>query len=172
MLDTILENTKWRYRGLWYLNKENESRDPSVLSEQDRFRTVNLPHGPLLDIALLDQVVEKMKDTFISRKQSGKDGYIYLLSHILMHEDGTRFHGQNGTGRKEVHRYYYNPKQKIRIRCDELDPFIMNEVRERFSNVAQFDEMVEAAIRRRQAQLPKIESDIREAEREIEDLEV
>jgi DNA invertase Pin-like site-specific DNA recombinase len=163
MLDSMLHNVKWRYRGLWPANKESVGSDQDSLPESKRYQVVKLPHGSLLPEKLLDAVEAKTADTRQNRKQCGKDGYVYLLSHSLYFEDGSKFTGQIG---KNL-RYYYNQKNKIRLRGDDLDPFILKEVKQRFLDHEKFEAMVQAAIKRRQIELPSVERRIAELERQL-----
>jgi DNA invertase Pin-like site-specific DNA recombinase len=38
MVDYVLENSKWRYRGLWYANKENKNLDQNSLPENQQYQ--------------------------------------------------------------------------------------------------------------------------------------
>ncbi len=164
-LDIILENVRWRYRGLWYANKGNKDADSVNLPESRRYQIVKLPHGPVVDSKLLDSVQEKINDTYLTKKKSGKDNHVYLLSHILKFEDGTPFSGQPGKGLQ--YRYYYNKKNKIRIRCDEIEPFIIREIRQEFGSDDRFSAMVESAIKRRQTELPKVVYQIKSVQKRL-----
>lgn len=169
ILDSMLHNVRWRYRGCWYANLENKGIESGALPESKRFQTVELPHGPLLDKKLLDEVQSKIDDTRKNHKQSGKDGYVYLLKHFLFHEDGSRFQSEPSKGRQ--YRYYLNKKNKLRLRCDKFDPLIINEVKQSFAESKRFKELVEKSIRQRQSELPKIEGQIRGAEKELVEID-
>jgi DNA invertase Pin-like site-specific DNA recombinase len=169
ILDTVLRNVRWRYRGLWYVNLENQHVDPELLPEPERFLEVELPHGSLIDIKLLDAVEEKLADTHKKNKQSGSDNFIYLLSHVLYYEDGTKFSGQAGKGR--AYRYYFNKENNIRIRHDEIDKIVVKDIRQYFLDQKQFSVMVENAVKLRQAELPKIDQHIRNLTKQLERLE-
>lgn len=171
MLDTILENVKWRYRGLWYINKENEGLDNEFLHETEVFRTVDLPHGPLIDEKLLDQVQDKINTTWSKKKKTGKNGYTYLLTNVLFFEDGTSFSGELGKGRNQDYRYYRNYKHNIRIRCDEIDKVITMRIKSYFSNNQHFEQLVAEAIRKRQSDLPKIERELKSSIKKLAGLE-
>ncbi len=88
MLEILLANVSWRYRGLWYVNKENQSADERLLPDSKRFQIVQLPHGQLLENKLLESVENKLSQQAKARKRTGKDGYTYLLSGILKTHDG------------------------------------------------------------------------------------
>ena len=167
-IDTIMENVRWRYRGLWYANKDNKDADTSILPESRHYQLVKLPHGPVIDAELLDAVQNKLDETYTKKNQSGKNNHIYLLSHVLVYEDGTHFSGQPGKGLQ--YRYYYNKQHKIRIRCDEIEPFVMHEVKIEFESDERFSTLVEDAIKRRQSELPKVESQIRQIQKRLKDL--
>lgn len=158
ILDIMFENVKWRYRGIWYANKENEHADPDTLPESKRYQIIKLPHGPLLDEDLLDRVQTKIDDTYAKKKKTGSNGWVYLLSHLLVYEDGSPFSGQPGKDRQ--YRYYYNRRNNIRIRCDEIDPIIIGRIKSYFKGNQVFPKLVERAIRQRTSELPKIEAEI------------
>jgi site-specific DNA recombinase len=172
MLDIIIQNVKWRYRGLWYINKGNEAADPEYLSEAEKFKTIKLPHGPLIDVKLLDQVQDKINDTWVKKKRAGKNNYIYLLTNVLYHEDGTSFSGELGKGRNQDYRYYRNYCHNVRIRCDELSKVIVARVKRYFSDNELFESMVKDAIKKRQAGLPKIDREIKSILKKLSDLEI
>lgn len=169
LIDSTLENAQWRYRGRWCANPENKGQAPELLPPSHRYQIVSLPHGPLLDANLLDAVESKLADTHAKKKRSGKDDYAYLLSHLLFFEDGSRFTGQPGKSRE--YRYYHNRKHDIRVRCDHLDPFITQRLKAGLSDSKRFEELVEAAIKRRQAALPKVEAELSRVRRELKDLQ-
>ncbi len=166
MVDGVIDHAKWRYRGLWYANRENRDKDIKLLPPSKQFQIVKLPHGPLIDEKLLDQVEAKLADTKKHKKKSGSDDYIYLLSHILFYEDGSNFSGQCAKNRE--YRYYHNRKNDQRIRCDEIHPVIIKRVKNYVTGFPEFNELVEAAILRRQIELPKIESQIHAIERDLQ----
>ncbi len=172
MLDIMLENVKWRYRGLWYANGDNRDLDQDLLPESKRYQVIKLPHGPLIrDKVLLDSVEEKLTATFKHKMRAGKDNYVYLLSHLLYQEDGSRFYGQPGNGRNKCYRYYYNDKHKLRVHCEELDKVVVNKIKATILDDSQFREMVKDATKRRQANLPALEEKIRDQEKVVADLE-
>ncbi|MBI2601911.1 MAG: recombinase family protein [Deltaproteobacteria bacterium] len=158
-LDIMFENLSWRYRGLWEANRENKDKDAETLPENKRYQIVNLPHGALLEEDLLDQVQEKLADTYKKKKKSCVDNHTYLLSGILFFEDGTRFSGQPAKERQ--YRYYYNKENKVRIDCSRLERHVKALVRENFSSIERFQRMVEDGIRRLHSDVPKIEARIR-----------
>ena len=79
--------------------------------------------------------------------------------------------GQSGNGRNQTYRYYWIKENKIRIKCEELDKFIVDETKHRFQDNVSFDHMVEDAFKRRQLELPKVEKEINRLKREIVRLE-
>lgn len=160
MLDIIFNNVRWRYRGLWRVNEDNKDVDDSTLPEFKRYQLVKLPHGPLLDEELLNQVQAKIDDTKAKRKKSGKDGYIYLLSRILYYEDGTPFTGESA--KSGEYRYYYNGKHKIRLMCNEIDKLILSRIKEYLTNEDEFERLIAEAVKRGQDQLQKADDEIHE----------
>lgn len=169
MIDTIIENAKWRYRGLWHANKENENRDPGELPEMKRFQIVKLPHGPLIDENLLDKVEEKLADSHKKRKRSGKEGRIYLLSHILYFEDGSSYYG--GPGKSRQYFYYYCKGPGPNLRCDELEKIVIERVKTYFKGNDIFARLVENAVKKRISELPKIDHEISRIQKELKDLD-
>lgn len=124
-----------------------------------QYQLVKLPHGPLIkDVQLLDAVTSKLEDTYAKNKKSGKNDYVYLLSHILFHEDGTRFSGQPAKELK--YRYYYSKTQKIRIHCDELDKEVISRIKKTMLDDETFKNMIEVAVSQRNAELPKLHDQI------------
>jgi DNA invertase Pin-like site-specific DNA recombinase len=169
MIDTVIENAQWRYRGLWYANRENKDQDSKLLTPSKQFQTVKLPHGPLINETLLNEVQAKLKDTLAKKKKSGKDDYIYLLSHVLFYEDGSGFSGQCAKNRE--YRYYHNRKNDLRIRCDEIHPVVIKRIKTYLVGHPEFNERVEAAVLRRQTELPRLESRLSDIARKIKKID-
>jgi len=162
----LLDNCKWRYRGLWPANKENKDKDQESLPENKRYQIVKLPHGPLLNKTLLDKVEEKLKETYDTKKRIGKDNYVYLLSKILEYEDGTLFHGAYGKG--GLYRYYYNDANRIRIRCDILDNLLWEKIKAFFLSTKDFHKKIKKAYRYLEDIFPALQEQIAALELEIE----
>ena len=169
MIDTIIDNAKWRYRGLWHANKDNEHKDPSDLPETKRFQLVELPHGPLIEEKLLDKVEEKIADTYAKRKRSGKDGRIYLLSHILQFEDGSTYYG--GPGKDRRYYYYYCKGSGPNLPCDEIEKIVIDRIKAYFTGNDIFTRLVEDAVKKRIGELPKIDHEIGRIQKELRDLD-
>jgi len=93
VLDGVLENIDWRYRGLWRIDLDKSYKGQSALPTDQNQMIVKLPHGPIVDEKLLDQVRDKMNRTKKRPIKSGRNGYVYLLSDRLVYEDGTKFQG-------------------------------------------------------------------------------
>lgn len=169
ILDTVIENVKWRYRGLWYVNKENKNIDDQSLPDYKQYREIHLPHGAIVDIKLLDAVQAKVADTYTKKKKTGVNDYTYILSHVLYYEDGSNFSGQVAKNRE--YRYYHNRANNIRVRCDEIDPIIVDRAKAYFLNEDTFQIMVKNAVKRQEIELPKIEAEISKLQKEYRDLE-
>ncbi len=169
LVDSVIENAKWRYRGLWYANKENEHRDPSELPETKRFQIVELPHGPLIEDKLLSQVEHKLADTFENRKRSGKDGRIYLLTHILQYEDGSTYYGGSAKGRQYF--YYYSKGEGPNIQCEDIEKVVIDRIKAYFKGSEIFAKLVENAVKKRIEELPKIDHEITRIQNELHDLD-
>lgn len=169
VITNVLNNCKWRYRGLWYANKENVDADPLSLPESKRFQLVKLPHGKLIDEKLLDQVVDKVADTYDKRKRSGKNNYTYLLTNVLVFEDGSKFGGQPAKDRQ--YRYYHNRKHNIRIRCDEIDPIVTKKIKDYLKNTSKFEDILKKALKDRFDQIPKVDARIRGVKSQLLELQ-
>jgi DNA invertase Pin-like site-specific DNA recombinase len=167
-LTIILENARWRYRGLWFANKENEHEDQADLPENKRYQHVELPHGPLLEVELLDAVDQKLKDTYDKKKRSGKDGRIYLLSHILEYEDGSKYSG--GPGKDRQYFYYYTKGPGPNIRCEAIEEIVIERIKGYFKGNDIFKKLVESALKKREADLPKIDRQISLIEKELAEI--
>ena len=167
MLDGVIENVKWRYRGQWRIDLEKHYRGQSALPSTEKNLIVKLPHGPVIDEKLLDQVQEKLDRCARKPIKAGKDGHIYLLTGVLTSDDGTRFQGQPG---KDI-RYYFNPANKRRIRCEELDRAVITEVKKQVFDDTRFKELVTASVKRRQVDLPKVEEEIRASQRSLTEID-
>lgn len=154
-LSIILENTKWRYRGLWRINlSKKDHPEPEKLPVSERFKEIPLPHGPLLDISLLDRVQEKMQSTYDLKKRVGKDNHVYILSSLLQTSEGARFAGQPAKDLR--YRYYYCSSVKRRIRCDEIEPLVIERLKGFFLDDEVFAKMAEKAAQRRDLGLPTL----------------
>lgn len=163
-LEQILFNCRWRYRGLWLANRENQDEDSTDLPDSQRYQTVSLPHGQLIDSALLDDVQRILDDPDRQKKRSGKDEYVYLLSHLLFYQDGTKFTGALAKG---TYRYYHNAKRRLRIHCDPLNAAVEDALKENLLNHRCFMELVDDAHKRRSEQLPQLNTQIEEHEKEL-----
>ena len=167
MLDGVIENVKWRYRGQWRIDLDRHYKGQSALPTAEKQIIVKLPHGPVVDAKLLDQVQERL-DKFARKPiKAGKNGYVYLLTGLLVAEDGSHYQGQPG---KNI-RYYFNQSKKLRIHCEDLDKVVVSEIKKLVLDDSHFTELVTASIKRRQVALPKAEDEIRSAQRSIADLE-
>lgn len=164
MLEQILENVRWRYRGQWFANRENQDEDTLDLPESRKYQTVSLPHGQLIDATLLDNVQRILDDPDRKYKRTGKDEYVYLLSHLLYYHDGTKFTGAIGNS---TYRYYHNSKRKLRIHCDPLNAAIEEALQQHLLNPQRFSELLDVAHERRSQQLPALETQIEECQREL-----
>ncbi len=167
-IDTIIRNTKYRYRGLWEANCANKDADQDYLSEFQKYQLVKLDHGPVLELELLNAVVQKLETTKTENKKSGTNDYVYLLSGCLFSQDGTKFAGEGAKG--GLHRYYYNRSNGARIRCDDFDAFILETIKKQFFEDDKFMTMVRSAIRARQSMLPAVENELKQLYTELSEI--
>jgi DNA invertase Pin-like site-specific DNA recombinase len=170
-LDTIFENVRWRYRGLWYANKDNEGKDPEELPENKRFQIVELPHGPLIDQDLLKKVEEKLADTYAKKKREGKENRVYLLSHLLEYEDGSKYYGGPAKGRSQYYYYYYSKGGGPNLKCSEIEEVVIDRIKSYFKGNEIFNRLVANAVKKRITEVPKIDHQIIFLKRELEELE-
>ena len=166
-LNKVFENAHYRYRGLWPLNKKNKNEDQEDLEPSKRFQLVELPHGPLVDIELLDTVLEKLEDNYSSKKKRAK-GIVYLLTTLLEYEDGSTFTGQPAKQRQYF--YYYNRQNDVRIRCDELDKLIMKRMKEYLKKSDIFKELISKAQKKKSLNIPSINKVIRETRSKLDQI--
>lgn len=166
-LTIILENARWRYRGLWPANRDNKEKDPGSLPENKRYTEVKLPHGPLLDIDLLDKVAYKIGASRTNIK-SGSDSYTYMLSGILKDEQGNSFTGQHGKG--GTYRYYYNRISKQRLHCEDVDKVVCSAIKEHILSEEKFRELIKKGYQEFRKKLPDFDhriSELQELEAKI-----
>ncbi len=164
-IEYVLKNAETRYRGIWHANHQNRDKDQNQLPSSHKYQEVILPHGPLIDVKILDEVSEKIKDTHEKKKRSGAEDYTYLLSHILVHEGGSRFQGQCAKDRQ--YRYYHNREKNIRLRCEETDQIIIKRLKSYLRDDHQFGALVENALRQRDTAIGEIEREIKLKQREV-----
>ena len=167
-LTTILENTKWRYRGLWRVNEENKEIPIEHLPESEQYQQVKLPHGAILPLELLDKVASKLADTYDKKKRSGK-GHTYMLSHILEFEDGSKFRGESA--KSGQHRYYRNKKNGISIPIKSLDDVIFERVKLYIKNSRQFERLLRKSMEIQSEKLPVVKSHISSIEIQLKKLD-
>lgn len=167
MIDGVLENIGSRYRGKYTVDLADSYKGQTVIQTAERYITVDLPHGPVIDEDLLNQAQAKLDECKRHPIKAGKNGYIYLLSHLLEHEDGTKYQGQPG---KNI-RYYYNPHVKLRVQADDIDKVIIAEIKKLVADDDKFKSLVTESIKRSLPTLQKVESEIKTVQKSIIDLE-
>ncbi len=166
VIDGVLKNVGSRYRGLYKADLETHYKGQTVAHTTDRYIKTTLLHGPVVDEKLLDQVQAKLDSCARKPIKAGKNGYVYLLSDNLVHEDGSRYNGQAG---KDI-RYYWNQKQRLRIHCDAIDELVIKEIKSHVADNDRFKKLVEDAVKRRQVDLPKVDDEIRLVQKTLTEL--
>ena len=166
-LNRMIENCEWRYAGKWYVNIENRELNQDELNEDEKFKIVDLPHGAVLPETLRAAVLEKHRRTKKHIK-SGKDREFYLLSGLLVAEDGSNYSGQQA----KYKRYYYNSQIKDRIQVEIIEPIIEKELQDHITNQDKFIELVEQTIKTREGELPQIDLELRQIKKKLDGLEV
>lgn len=167
-LASVLWNSKLRYRGIWEANKENKELNQECLPDHKKYQIVKLPHGPLLEIPLLDAVakkMEKIKENTRRHPYKSCKNYIYLLSGILIYEDGSFFNGEST--KKGKYRYYINLTQRIRVECSHLDKMIIEHVKKFFAENDTMKELLMQGLRGLQQSLKEINRNIKTLEEQV-----
>ncbi len=151
--DLMFKMVKHRYRGVWPITNN--------LGQQ---QLAQLPHGPVVSEELLNKVEEKLAQQQ-ERKRWAGNSYVYLLTTLLSHEDGSNFTGQPAKQRQ--YRYYHNKSNGIRIRCDELDGLVLKRLNEYLSNDEHFSSLVTKAMTKKSDDIPNYKSKIHKLEKEL-----
>ncbi len=176
-IEYMILNAEWRYRGLWHYNIENRDLDQSKLSDKDKFRLIELRHGAVVEIDLLDRVLAKFKEAAKKKKRTGKANYTYLVTDLLSDEEGNSFK-VDSTKNIETdvrHRYYKNTATRETIHADKIHEMTFRRVEEYFKNeelleqiMSEFDKKektgiapIDATIRKMKAKLIEIEEEER-----------
>jgi DNA invertase Pin-like site-specific DNA recombinase len=121
--DLMFKMAFYRYRGEYPINLKEFEKQISGKAPEKKCEMVKLPHGPVIDLALLDKVATILTTQRPGLRASEKS-YTYILSGILFSKDNHRFQGQPGKG--DTYRYYYNPVKKHRVSCEDLDKKIFS----------------------------------------------
>lgn len=153
----IFSMVKHRYRGLW-----------PIIDSSGKEQLAKLPHGPILDESLLDKVEERLTQQ-AERKRWVGNSHVYLLTTLLVHEDGSNFTGQPAKQRQ--YRYYCNKKNKIRIRCEEIDDLVLRRLNEYLSNDSHFKSLVEKSKAQQSNSIPLIKARIAKLERDMKKID-
>ena len=175
VLDNAVKNCTWRYVGRWYANLENKDKDPASLQDFEQYTEVDLPHGQILPQELIERVLEKQKALSSKVRQTGSQGYVYLLSSILVDENMNEFKGEVARGKGGQYRYYRNLKTNQRLRVEEVDSLVMTTLRSYLANDQVFQSAVELALSnadKRKAELKLELSSIEGRLRTLENKEV
>lgn len=161
----ILYNSKWRYKGLWPANRENQYKDQEFLDDNKKYQIVKLDHGPLIKEELLDRVQEKLKSVYETKKRSGLNNHVYLLSGLLQATDKSRYHGVSA--KKGTYRYYYNKKANILLECEKYDNLIRKEVVKYFTSDGGFQKKIKKVYKELYKKIPEINKRIDEKKKEL-----
>lgn len=118
-IKTLLTNK--RYIGKWERNRKNKSKKESKLMPYERYAEVDLPHGCLIDLELWNLVQEKVKRIGGNKLRDKATRRVYVLSKLLVYDDGSSFSGSCNWGSISQHTYYRNEKHNIRISAELLE---------------------------------------------------
>lgn len=155
-----------RYRGLYPSNLKNFDLFITGKSEEENYQIVTLPHGPVVSLELLDKVHEKLKHT-PNKVRGNKRGFVYPLSGLLFSASGVRFQGQ--PGKDLSYRYYFDPVNKTRVRCDEIETSIFDCLKNYLSDKSKLEGLVKRSSAKRIDRLRELEVEIKEVNRKIEE---
>lgn len=159
-LNSLLNCVKYRFRGVWPLNKESSLKSGGCVD----VKTVKLPHGRIIDEELLNSVEQKM-DMVRSHKRGRGKGESYLLSSLLEYEDGTTFTGQPAKDRQYF--YYYNRANSIRVSCNEIDEELISRFMEYLSEHGKFSDLISKAMNEKLKTLPGIKRRIQDLKTQL-----
>lgn len=156
--DLMFKMIHSRYRGVYPTNLKNfDELITGKIDEQD-YELVELPHGPVISLELLDKVTNKLKNSNNKIRSNQRGGYVYPLSGLLFSKNGKRFQGQPGKGVQ--FRYYFNPEDKVRVRCEEIESKIFNRFKEYLKDEKQLKKLVSSTQARRKDKDEKYELEI------------
>ena len=162
MIEYVLRNAKWRYRGLWYANKENKDHEtPESLPENLRYREIDLKYKPVIDIGLLDKVVAKLENTKKNHKKTGTEKYTYLLANLLFDDAGNPFKGESTNKNGERYRYYRSATTGFRIHADKIHKTIERRVEEYLQNETVLVQILKEFSQKESNALPTVDAELR-----------
>jgi DNA invertase Pin-like site-specific DNA recombinase len=172
-LINLLTNT--RYIGKWHLNKENKTIEQDSLPEHRRYHEIDLPHGTLIPLDLWVSVQKTIAETTGNMGKINRVTRIYPLSGgILKLSDGSTFKGTAGTGSGKDSRcyYYYNEKNKIRVRCEIFEDNIKEVVGKIINNSPELQKAIIIAGKETQDNIQIIAERVEEAKRAVSRKEI
>ena len=165
-IKAMLLNT--RYIGKWYRNKHNKEKRQHKLMPYDRYVEVSLAHGRVIDQQLWDQVQVKIKR--MNGLKSKGMVRCYPLSGLLQYEDGSTFVGSSAWGATKISTYYYNNKNKIRVKTDIFENEAKKILLDIIGNSEKFKEGAAEYLSQKNNTLLVIERNIGLIDRQIDDL--
>lgn len=171
--------TNIRYMGKWYLNEENEKKDQDNLPVEQRYHQIDLPHGPVIEEKLWNDVQTKVASiagTIGMNKNTRVNRVFPLSAGLLTHEDGTTFRGFSGTGRTQKSFYYRCDKHRLNIRADAVEENTMKVVANLIKNTPDVQTALKRASQQVQdniqiwtSQILEIQKNIVEVDSELAD---
>ena len=143
-LITLLSDT--RLISKWYLNRENRNKDQDPLPEKERYYEIDLKHESIIPMELWNQVQLTLKDVAGNLGKMTRIERIFTLSGgLLKFHDGSVFRGVSGTGKTKKSFYYFNQKNKLRIRCDLVEDDVKRMVTKLLSNSPELQKSIKLA---------------------------
>lgn len=159
--NNILKNVEWRYISRYhYVDKKTKQEITS-----------DLDYEPILAESLVHEVVSKREKLKSFQARCGKRNHIYLLSGLLISNDGSPLQGHVGHGRSKDYRYYYSKKSKQRINASLLETQIEDRVIGYFKNSNHLEKLIQKSVEKQRDGLRVISGDISKFKSEVIELE-
>lgn len=162
-LKGFLENPK--YRG-WSKFKDTWNQFPQ-LQDDDGAVKWEYAHGAIIDEAMAKDVDAILASMHLKNpKKSRYNGF--LLTGVLMSEDGSRYHGD--PAKSGANPYYYNKTQRKRIPCEELDKLVIQRVKEYLDKEGVIEGVIEKFLKHKNVGVPFLEEEKARLRNKIRDL--
>lgn len=162
-LGGLLKNPK--YRGCSKF-EDTWNQFPQLQDENGMVRW-DYAHGVIIDemtAAGVDTILSTMQHRHPRRsKYNG-----FLLTGILMAEDGSRYHGD--PAKSGANPYYYNKAQKKRIPCQDLDELVINRAKEYLDKRGVIEDVINKYLKHKNVGVPFLEEEKARFRNKLRDL--
>lgn len=162
-LKGLLENPKYRGSAKF---KDTWNQFPQ-LQDDDGMVRWEYAHGVIIDEATaadVNAVIASMRQR--NPKKSKYNGF--LLTGILVGEDGSRYHGD--PAKSGANPYYYNKTLKQRIPCEELDDLVVKRVKEYLEKQGVIEGVINNFLKHKNVGVPFLEEEKTRLRNKIRDL--